>query len=166
MTLETIYYISEIATALAVLASLVFIGIQIRQNTEQTKDTNRLARAQMHQQIADGFTDAMSLSMQLEDDVVEKLFLKGNADLATEAELQRFSIMMLGLWKHLENSFYQHKEGFVADAYWESTKNYVRLLLSRPGSRKWWEKRKSVFAIEFTNFVDSLGNVADFEEIR
>ena len=37
MTLEALYYISQIVAVAAVLASLIFVGIQIRQNTEQAK---------------------------------------------------------------------------------------------------------------------------------
>lgn len=166
MSLETTYYISQIIAVLAVLASLIFVGIQIRQNTEQAKDANRLARAQMHQQIADGFTEAMSLSLQIEDQTVESVFLNGIADQVGAAELQKFSALMLGLWKHLENVFYQHKEGFVADEYWQSTCNYMMLLLGREGSQQWWDKRKSVFAREFTQFVDQLETTSSFEDLN
>ena len=80
MTLETVYYITQIIAVAAVLASLIFVGIQIRQNTEQAKDANRLARAQMHQQIADGFTQVMSFSMHTEDKLIEAIFREGFSD--------------------------------------------------------------------------------------
>lgn len=166
MSLETIYYISQIIAVLAVLASLIFVGIQIQQNTEQAKDANRLARAQMHQQIADGFTEAMSLTLQIDDEIVESVFMNGITDQAGVAEMQKFSALMLGLLKHLENVFYQHKEGFVANEYWQSTCNYLILLLGRHGARQWWDKRKSVFANEFTQFVDELEQSSHFEELN
>jgi len=37
MTLETIYYIGQTVAVIGILASLIFVGIQIRQNTEQSK---------------------------------------------------------------------------------------------------------------------------------
>jgi len=165
MTLETLYYISQIIAVLAILGSLIFVGIQIRQNTAQAEDANKLARAQMHQQIADGFTQAMLLAAQAEDETVEKLFMKWNPDAASMAEMQKFSALMLGLWKHLENVFYQHKQGFVADAYWQSTCNYMALLLGREGSKQWWEERKAVFAPEFTSFVHQLETPHQFNEL-
>ncbi len=165
MTLETVYYLSQIIAVAAVLASLIFVGIQIRQNTEQAKDANRLARAQMHQQIADGFTQSMLLIIQMEDTTIENLFLTANTDGASSAELQKFSAVMLGLFKHLENVFYQNKQGFVADEYWQSTCNYISLLIGREGSRQWWAKRKAVFAPEFTSFVDQLETPNLFVEL-
>jgi len=165
MTLETLYYISQIIAVLAVLASLIFVGIQIRQNTAQAENANKLARAQMHHQIADGFTQAMLLTLQAEDETVEKLFMKWKPDAASMAEMQKFSALMLGLCKHLENVFYQHKQGFIADAYWQSTCNYMALLLGREGSKQWWTERKAVFAPEFTDFVDALEAPHVFKEL-
>ena len=37
MTLETIYYLSQIIAVIAVVASLVFVGIQISLSTQQAK---------------------------------------------------------------------------------------------------------------------------------
>ena len=37
MNLETIYFISQIIAVVALMVSLVFVGVQIRQNTAQAK---------------------------------------------------------------------------------------------------------------------------------
>jgi len=44
MTLETIYYITQIFAVLAVIGSLLFVGIQIRDNSRAVKDQNRWTR--------------------------------------------------------------------------------------------------------------------------
>ena len=40
MTLETIYYIGQTVAVIALIASLIFVGIQIKQNTQQTRVQN------------------------------------------------------------------------------------------------------------------------------
>ena len=40
MTLETVYYITQIIAVAAVVASLIFVGMQVRQNTKQTRVQN------------------------------------------------------------------------------------------------------------------------------
>ena len=40
MTLETLYYLTQILAVLGVIGSLIFVGIQIKQNTEQTRVQN------------------------------------------------------------------------------------------------------------------------------
>ena len=52
MTLETLYYVSQIVAVLAILGSLVFVGVQIRQNTKQAEEAERVARGQVLQHIA------------------------------------------------------------------------------------------------------------------
>ena len=37
MTLETIYFISQVLAAVCVIASLIFVGVQVRQSTKQAK---------------------------------------------------------------------------------------------------------------------------------
>jgi hypothetical protein len=43
MTLEDINYVAQTIGVLAILASLVFVGIQVRQNTEQARRAHLLA---------------------------------------------------------------------------------------------------------------------------
>lgn len=40
MTLETIYYITQILAVLGVIGSLIFVGVQVKQNTAQTRVQN------------------------------------------------------------------------------------------------------------------------------
>ena len=40
MNLETIYYIGQTVAVVAIILSLIFVGIQIKQNTEQTRVQN------------------------------------------------------------------------------------------------------------------------------
>ena len=40
MTLEAIYYITQIIAVIAVVTSLIFVGLQVRQNTKQTRVQN------------------------------------------------------------------------------------------------------------------------------
>jgi hypothetical protein len=45
MTLEEIYYISQIVAVVAIFASLIFVGVQVRQNSEQIKANTRSIKA-------------------------------------------------------------------------------------------------------------------------
>ena len=44
MTLETIYYIGQTIAVFALVASLIFVGVQIRDNSRAVKDQNRWNR--------------------------------------------------------------------------------------------------------------------------
>ncbi len=57
MTLENINYIAQTIGVVTILASLVFVGFQLRQSTEQSKQANALARADMGERTMRTFGD-------------------------------------------------------------------------------------------------------------
>ena len=149
MTLETIYYIGQTIAVVAILASLIFVGKQMR-------DGNRLARAQMHQQISDGFTQLLTGLDIHEDDFYEAMHDAKIYRGLSRGMAEKFNAFMLATWKYYENVYYQHKHGFVANEYWRSTTKFITVLVLRDGVRFWWEGRKATFAQEFVDYVDSL----------
>jgi len=149
MTLETLYFITQIVAVGAILISLVFVGIQMR-------DANRLARAQMHHQIADGFTQLMQLVVDDSDDFFEAFYSAEAYQRLNRSKLETFNARQLAAWKYYENVYYQHKNGFVADEYWQSTTRLMVVLINREGIRYWWDARKNTFALEFVSLVDNL----------
>ena len=149
MTLETIYYIGQTVAVIAILISLIFVGIQMR-------DSNRLARAQMHQEISDSFTNLVMTLPREHDRFYEAWFSPEAYKKLDRSESETMNGTMLALWKHFENVYYQHKNGFVDGEYFQSTSRFVSIFIWREGVRFWWEGRKAVFAPEFVSFVETL----------
>ena len=149
MTLESIYYIGQTIAVVAILISLIFVGIQMRNG-------NRLARAQMHQQISDSFTQLMQLIIDESDDFFDAFFSAEAYQRLNRAKLETYNARQLAAWKQYENVFYQHKNGFVAEEYWRSTTKFMAVIIAREGIRFWWDGRKNTFAPEFIAFVETL----------
>ena len=57
MTLEAIYFLSQVVAAVALVCSLIFVGIQIRQSSIQTRLNTQAVRAAFHQAITDSFNN-------------------------------------------------------------------------------------------------------------
>lgn len=148
MTLENLANLAEVIGVVAVIASLVFVGIQIR-------DGNRLARAQMHQQVADSLISFTMAYGGFSNEAGEAMHDPEVLKTLPRSELEHFSAYQIGYWKHMENVYYQHQNGFVADSYWFSTVTLATVVLNRPGVQVWWQARKSMFAKEFVDFIDS-----------
>lgn len=149
MTLETIYYIGQTVAVVAILISLIFVGIQMR-------DGNRLARAQMHQEISDSFINLVMTLPDESDSFFEAWFSLDAYKQLGRRDSEMVNATMLGLWKHFENVYYQHKSGFVEDTYFQSTTQFMSIFRAREGIRFWWDGRKAVFAPEFVAFVETL----------
>jgi len=149
MTLETIYYIGQTVAVIAILVSLIFVGIQMR-------DGNRLARAQMHQDISDSFIQLVMTLPDESDTFFEAWFSLEAYKKLGRRDTEMLTATMLALWKYFENVYYQHKNGFVDEEYFQSTTKFMSIFLAREGIRFWWDGRKAVFATEFITFVETL----------
>ena len=149
MDLETIYYIGQTVAVVAILVSLIFVGIQMR-------DGNRLARAQMHQEISNSFINLVMTLPDENDAFFEAWFSLDAYRQLGRRDSEMVNATMLGLYKHFENVYYQHKSGFVEDTYFQSTTQFMSIFRAREGIRFWWDGRKAVFAPEFVAFVETL----------
>jgi hypothetical protein len=149
MSLEEAAYLSQIAGVIAVLGSLVFVGLQIRQQTLATK-------AQTEQAIAANWMALGQLIADHAEAFTAGLVSKNPAftDL-DDANRMRFLTGIFALFKHYENMFLQFERGRVGAEDWEPWSNHIQMYFFQPGVQSWWAIRKSAFAPAFRVFLDA-----------
>jgi hypothetical protein len=107
MNWDAIGAIGEIVGALAVLATLIYLAIQVRQNSE-------LQRAQTHQQLAQERT--LNMRMLIQDREVRHATAKAHfgkpLSVDEQGILYWFTILYLRIY---ENELYQHSKGMIED---------------------------------------------------
>jgi len=107
MALEQIFFLSQILAAIAVVASLLFVGFELRHGTRAT-------RAQIHQNITLGW---LSVGPMIAEN--SRIFAAGIAadETAFKAmpneEKLAFLAIAFAFFKHYENMYEQQKEGFI-----------------------------------------------------
>lgn len=154
MTLEEINYVAQTVGVIAIFVSLVFLAIQVRQNSAIT-------RAQVHQQVADAFTVYLETMANHSSVVFAGTSGKDGMAPLSDEELLRFSFIMAGLFKIWENAFYQHKSGFLDERSWQSNVTWMLTWFHMPGVQLWWGVRKGLFAKEFQAFLESSAPPAE-----
>ena len=97
MTLETIYFISQIAAAVGVMASLIFVGMQIKQQ-------NQLSRFSAARDIMVQYNALNSLVVG--DAALRRAILK-NEPLTEDEELQLYAIvaMRCNIWISIQTAY-------------------------------------------------------------
>lgn len=148
MTLADLSDLSQALGAVAVIASLVFVGIQVRQNSAIT-------RAQVHQQISDTFTVYLETMANHSNIIAGGASSRAGMNRLSDEELLQFSFLMAGLFKIWENAFYQYKSGFLDERNWQSNVKWMLTWYHMPGVQTWWRVRKDLFANEFQVFIES-----------
>ncbi len=158
MTLEEINYIAQTTGVIAIFASLVFLAIQVRQNSAIT-------RAQVHQQVADAFTVYLETMANHSAVVFAGTSGKQGMTSLSDEELLRFSFIMAGLFKIWENAFYQYRSGFLDERNWQSNVKWMLTWYHMPGVQTWWRVRKDLFAGEFQVFLESSPSPGEHRSI-
>jgi hypothetical protein len=148
MTLETLALLSQIAGAAAVIASLIFVGFQIRGQADAT-------RAQTEQAIAANWM-ALAGVIGNSAEAFARGIISTDATLSDlgDADRMRFLTTIFALFKHYENMHLQHGKGRLSEAEWEPWSKHIQMYLYQPGVQTWWGLRKAAFSPAFRNFLD------------
>ena len=132
--LDAIGNIAEFFGALGVIASLAYLGVQVRQNTKSS-------RAAAQQSAMAQFVD---FNFRLaEDESLAVLLRKGlrDAEQLTEGEWARFDSLLSGVLIMGTSHYALHRQEIITTSDWEPTKNQLAGLLARPGGAAWWNSR-------------------------
>lgn len=141
--------IGEIIGAAAVVLSLAYLAVQVRQNT-------RSVRAASFHGITDSFNHLNGLLAS--DASLAQVFRRGLQDLSSldPDERIRFDFLVLGAFRIFETLFYQSRQGTGEQVLWRAEEGTMRALLSNPGLRDWWNSNPLSFTPQFRTLVDTL----------
>ncbi len=163
MELETLASIGEFLGGFAILLSLLYLVINLRQNTSQLKENAKtLKRAEMRGswEQHDRFRIAT-----LDRDLAQ-LFINGlsGKEELDPADGHRFSNLMTMMTYSIENNWEISKQGLDEDGdVYERIGPAVANLYNSPGGRRWWERSKRVFKPGFVKSIDENIDVVSGE---
>lgn len=143
-------FIGNLLAQVAVVASLLYVGYEIRLNT-------RVAQAQAHQGLV-SLIMSLSEPVVAEIDDVSDLRARADSGLAnlTPSDRQRFMALANRSMNLYELAFDQRQEGLLADDVWAGFRASLARQFRRPGFAEYWTVDKQVFGPSFTAFVDDV----------
>jgi hypothetical protein len=133
MNWETIGSISELVGAIAVLATLIYLARQIRQNAQSINRQTEIARAQILQSRADSVTQMAMLDSSSPESA--ELFSRllntkgiGPKELTPEENVRAWLILTT-VRSNYENTFMQFQQGYLPKNFYEevAVKNNQKL---------------------------------------
>ena len=148
MNWDAIGAVGEIIGAIAVVISLIYVGVQIRQNTVVTKRSNARQTASDHERALANF---------LEEDVAD-LVLRGPEDFDALSRLEQYRYdLAVSIWlEAIEQAFADAAIGSFPKEQLVAYRNRLFIVLASPGGREWWSKRKVWFSEEFGAELERL----------
>ncbi|QBA63970.1 hypothetical protein [Muriicola soli] len=151
-SLKKIAIITEIIGGIAIIVSLIFVGFQFRENTIATKSATANSANGM---TVDWYTATgnSAQSSQLMWD-----YLKDPKSIKSTGEIYQATILIHGLILSFQNSYYLTNQGTLDQNVQESLTAAIRAVKEQPGWQEYWQNRKSLFFVEFRDYVDLIMN--------
>jgi len=148
MDISELGALGEFVSSIAVLITLIFLVLQMRQNARLMRRDNARKAHDTNSQALAGLLDAG----------VSELFIKGlnSLDSLSEVERYRFDNAFANWMLGCEQAFLDQREGDLVKGQFTTYKNAVPGYLITPGGRQWWVERKVWFSEDFRNEVDEL----------
>jgi hypothetical protein len=161
MSLEQAAYLGQVIAAVAVLGSLIFVGLQVRQSTR-------------FQKVA--AVDALSAAIAainvpaMESPALGEALATATRDWGAASRQQRIiaHYFLFSYFKLAENAWYQRQTGVLERAQWDGWERMVRAYYHCDGVRAaWWPLRRNAFSQPFQVYLagtaapDDLGSLND-----
>jgi hypothetical protein len=148
MTLSDLASIGSLVSGAAVLGSLIYLALQVRQT-----DRNQMA-AIRHTRV----TRIVDIQLAIADPGVAGAWRHGlqSPGEVTQEELTQFVALCRALFYHLEDSFFQHEEGLLNEDAFATVRDGTRNLAGFPGYRTAWKANRRAYAGRFGDFMDGI----------
>ena len=151
MKLKKWVHVSEIVASIAVVASLIFLALQIGDNT-------RTLQRQEIRDRADALTSPF-LDVSKVPSILTKIKAVDGIEDLEKAYMDRYNLTHeeASIWVRYQNVLWAGLEAdFVANGISPALEAYIKLLLRYPDVRLSWEYRWSVQDSDFIGYVERL----------
>jgi len=148
MNIESMANYADVIGGIAVIVSLIYVGLQIRRNA---KSSQSQANQSAHESLA-------NVSLEVAKDSNFSSFTRKGMvafDEVTEEEKFRFMLLMITIFRRYENIFYQYQKGFLEKELWEGYRQSMLLYFYTSGGQAFWNARGGHFSGLFRNYLDS-----------
>ena len=146
--IEKYAQISEIVGAVAVVISLIYVGISIRQNTKAVQVANHQALVSMDMEKnawfrLPGFAEIYEIALTNQDSLLPTQLI----------QLNTFIADMFNAW---EFAFITYQNGAMEEKIWQGWNGYYQSQLDINPFYRFWESHKSGFSKEFAHYIESV----------
>ena len=159
MTLEQFASLAEIFGLILVVASLVYVAQQLRQNTD-------MMRVNASSERVDRDTDIVKSIVESRE--VAEYWMKGATEFNSldETDRQRLIFFERRAILHWHNMFGLHAQNLVPDSDWYELTWIIRNIGRRQSVRESWSIFKDSFRKPFQEFIEEQFSTADSAVIQ
>src|SRR6266571_6514324 len=154
MRWEAINAVSQLVSSIAVVLSVLYLGLQVHRSTRVAKLATQDAAAEALRDVTKPF---------MENAEVERIWRVGleNLSALSVEDRARFFHATYQFLKAFETIHFHYVYGLMDRQLWDGWRGLLRHYVAAPGISHYWKLRPEVFSERFRNFVNSLEPPAD-----
>ena len=136
--------VAEIISAIAIVVSLIFVGIEVNRNTE-------IAKASTYQSMIELSHDSIT-TLATNRELYELLLLsQSDQEQLDPVDRARIGTWTRGSWRAKENAFIQNFRGVIGESEWSG----YRAFMCTGTLDSSWERHKIHLSPDFVSFIES-----------
>ena len=149
MNLEQASLVAQIVSALAVIASLIFVGFQLRQATAAIRASSSEAHSALYTELVHSIIDNADFA---------RIWTAGLKDpkALSEEDWVRFVAYASALFRQYESSRVQWQKGRLDDEHWQTIEKQATTFGHLPGLMIAWKLRGHWYSPNFRTWFESL----------
>lgn len=149
MNLEQASLVAQIVSAIAVIASLIFVGFQLRQATAAIRASSSEAHSALYTELVHSIIDNADFA---------RIWTAGLNDptALSEEEWVRFVAYASALFRQYESSRVQWQKGRLDDEHWQTIEKQATTFGHLPGLMIAWKLRGHWYSPDFRTWFESL----------
>lgn len=156
MTIQELGSLGEFVGAIGVIVTLIYLAIQIRQNTAMLKQQSLSVTGAAE---TEGAAETLDIYLATARDAsLASLIYKGirSFEALTQEERFRFSAYWHGCFMTHQNFYLQHLRGALSDKAWGTYSRNIDQYMRLSGVIEWWSHgARAVFDEDFQAYIDA-----------
>ena len=151
----------QIVGLFGVIGSLMFVGLQMKQEQEIARSAASQARTELSVQYL------LETAANAELGSAESKLLSENQESLTYSEARVLNLNQAALLFVYENIHYQYTNGFIADERWQGTRASIKTrLFQHTGLRERYESNPIQWSSSFRGVLDEIITEIDAEKAQ
>lgn len=153
MTIQDLGSIGELVAAIATVATLGYLGLGIRQNTQSVRWSTELELSKLVIDFHARATGQPEL-LRIYDAAVDPSSLRPE-------DVRRFRWFIAEWFVIFDGQYDFYRKGLISEESWKPKIAACLGLLENPIIADWWEKRQAPLSGEFREYIESIRDSPD-----
>ena len=147
--------IGELVGGVAVIASLIYVGRQVRQSADQTQQRNAIERAQAGREITRAY-DSFALAFSGAEEM--RMLRTGMSDFDSldPNDQARLHLLLSMRVSHAASIQLAAKEGLVDEGFARAWVRALAAWVATPGLQSWWDRARQVYHEDIVADIEAL----------